>query len=143
VQGRATRVEVDRDGDGVRDGFYTYKDGWRALEEHDTNNDGKIDRRVEYADHRRSVEIEDRDFDGRMEMKTFYGPNDVPVRAEIDRNGDGKPDVWEYYEGDSANQVALTRKEEDVNEDGKIDVTSYYAKGKLVRKEVADPSLVQ
>jgi antitoxin component YwqK of YwqJK toxin-antitoxin module len=143
VQGRATRVEVDRDGDGVRDGFYTYRDGWRAFEEHDTNNDGKIDRRVEYAGRRREVEIEDRDLDGHMETRTFYGESDVPVRAEIDRNGDGKTDVWEHYEGSAATQVALARKEEDVNGDGSVDVTSFYSKGKLVRKEVSDPSLVE
>jgi antitoxin component YwqK of YwqJK toxin-antitoxin module len=143
ASGRATRVEVDRDGDGVRDGFYTYRDGWRAFEEHDTDNDGEIDRRVEYADHRRSLEIEDRDLDGRMEMRTYYGDGDVPVRAEIDRNGDGKPDVWEHYAGSAATQVSLERKEEDVNGDGNVDVTSYYSKGKLVRKEVSDPSLVQ
>ena len=70
-------------------------------------------------------------------------PGDVPVRAEIDRSGDGKPDVWEHYEGSAATQVALARKEEDVNGDGNVDVTSYYSKGKLVRKEVSDPSLVQ
>ena len=47
------------------------------------------------------------------------------------------------YEGAAATQVALSRKEEDLNGDGRIDVTSFYAKGKLVRKEVSDPSLVQ
>jgi antitoxin component YwqK of YwqJK toxin-antitoxin module len=142
-EGVAASAEVDRDGDGVRDGFYTYRNGWRALEEHDTNNDGKIDRRVEYADHRRSLEIEDRDLDGKLETHTFYGPGDLPIRAEIDRDGNGTPEVWEFYEGNAATQVALARKEEDVNGDGKVDVTSIYKNGKLVRKEVNDPSLVQ
>jgi hypothetical protein len=36
----------------------------------------------------------------------------------------------------------LSRKEEDVNKDGKADVTSHYKKGKLVRKEVSDPTLL-
>jgi antitoxin component YwqK of YwqJK toxin-antitoxin module len=143
ADGVAVSAEVDRDGDGVRDGFYTYRNGWRALEEHDTNNDGKIDRRVEYAERRRSLEIEDRDLDGKLETHTFYGPGDLPTRAEIDRDGNGKPEVWEFYEGSAATQVALARKEEDVNGDGKVDVTSIYKNGKLVRKEVSDPSLVQ
>jgi antitoxin component YwqK of YwqJK toxin-antitoxin module len=143
ADGVATRAEVDRDGDGVRDGFYSYRGGWRALEEHDTNNDGKIDRRVEYADRRRSLEIEDRDLDGKLETRTFYGPGDVPIRAEIDKDSNGKPEIWEFYEGSAAAQVALARKEEDVNGDGKVDVTSIYKNGKLVRKEVSDPSLVQ
>ena len=35
----------------------------------------------------------------------------------------------------------LSRREEDKNGDGKIDVTSVYENGKLVRREIADPSL--
>jgi hypothetical protein len=33
-------------------------------------------------------------------------------------------------------------REEDVTGDGKIDITSIYENGKLVRREIADPSLV-
>ncbi len=34
------------------------------------------------------------------------------------------------------------RKEEDKNGDGSVDITSYYENGKLVRKEVSDPSVL-
>jgi hypothetical protein len=135
------RVEVDRDFDGIRDAFYTYQDGTLALEEHDTNGDGVIDRRVEYASRRRSVELEDRDFNGTMDFRTFYDEREIPVRTELDTNEDGQTDVWEYYEGSDPANILLVRKEEDLDADGEVDVTSHYSKGKLVRKEISDPSL--
>jgi hypothetical protein len=36
----------------------------------------------------------------------------------------------------------IVRKEEDSNGDGSVDVTSFYEKGKLVRKEVSDSSVL-
>ncbi len=134
------RVEVDRDFDGIRDGFYTYEDGTLAYEEHDTNNDGVIDRRVEYVARRRTLELEDRDFSGIMDFKIFYDEREIPVRTELDTNEDGQTDVWEYYEGSDLPSIVLVRKEEDLDADGEIDVTSHYSDGKLVRKEIDDPS---
>jgi hypothetical protein len=66
----------------------------------------------------------------------------VPERTERDTNGDGKTNVWEFYEGKEPEKIVLVRKEEDLNADGQVDVTSFYKKGKLVRKEVNDPDLV-
>ena len=77
-----------------------------------------------------------------MEFRTYYDANEVPVRTELDNNGDGQTDVWEFYEGDEPSSIVLVRKEEDVNADGDVDVTSYYETGKLVRKEVSDPSFL-
>ena len=37
----------------------------------------------------------------------------------------------------------LTRREEDTNQDGTPDVISTYANGKLVKKEINDPSVGQ
>ncbi len=134
------RVEVDRDFDGIRDAFYTYEDGTLAYEEHDTNNDGVIDRRVEYVARRRTLEVEDRDFNGTMEFKIFYDEREIPIRTELDTNEDGQTDVWEYYEGSDLPSTILVRREEDLDADGEIDVTSHYSDGKLVRKEIDDPS---
>ena len=139
--GLGDRVEVDRDSDGVRDGFYTYDNGALAYEEHDVNNDGVIDRRVEYAGRQRAVEVEDRDFNGAMDSRIFYGEGEIPIRTELDTNEDGQTDVWEYYEGNDPANVLLVRKEEDLNADNEIDATSHYRNGKLVRKEISDPSL--
>jgi hypothetical protein len=50
----------------------------------------------------------------------------------FDRNGDGRPDVWRWYDahGECA-QVAV-----DTNFDGRPDVQEYYRGGKLVRREL-------
>lgn len=140
--GRGSRVEIDRDFDGRRDGFKVYAGGALSLEEHDTNADGKIDRRVKYEGSRRVVEEEDRNHDGTMDFRTFFDEREFPSRTEADTNGDGRPDLIEYYEGSDPSNPILLRKEEDVNHDGKTDITSHYKKGKLVRKEVSDPDLI-
>ncbi|MFI5314636.1 MAG: hypothetical protein ACHQ6T_02965 [Myxococcota bacterium] len=138
----ATRVEVDRNFDGTRDGFLQYQNGVLLYEEYDNNGDGKIDRRIEYVAGKRTVEIEDTNLDGIMDSRTYFDDKGIPTRVERDKNQDGKTDVWEYYEGTDPSHVVLVKREEDTNGDGVVDVTSYYEKGKLVRKEVADPNLV-
>jgi hypothetical protein len=60
---------------------------------------------------------------------------------ERDTNGDGRPDVFEKYDTSSGAAV-LSRREEDKNGDGQIDITSIYENGKLVKREINDPSLV-
>jgi len=58
---------------------------------------------------------------------------DVVVRRERDLNGDGRVDVWEYYDetGNLEKQVV------DLDFDGKPDVIIYFEKGQMVRKESA------
>jgi antitoxin component YwqK of YwqJK toxin-antitoxin module len=141
--GQGSVVKVDRNLDGSPDAEYVYEDGTLQLEKHDTNLDGTTDRRVEYQNRRRVVEIEDRNHNGKMDFRTFYGPEGVPIRTEEDTNEDGRTEIWEFYEGQDPGQISLVRKEEDLDADGGVDVTSYYEKGKLVRKEVADPEVLQ
>jgi hypothetical protein len=62
------------------------------------------------------------------------------VRVERDAKGDGKPDVFESFEQQSGKTV-LVRREEDLDQDGTADVISIYDKGKLVKREITDPSL--
>ena len=52
-----------------------------------------------------------------------------PKAVAIDTNKDGKPDRWEYHDG---NKV---RVEADTNFDGKIDEIAYFENGKLVKGE--------
>ena len=52
-----------------------------------------------------------------------------------------RPDVFETYAILDGEPV-LTKREEDKNQDGTIDITSIYENGKLVRREISDPSLM-
>ena len=113
-----------------------------VYEEHDTNGDAKADRRVEYVSGARNVEIEDANLDGVMDAHTYFDASGVPTRIERDKNQDGKTDVWEFFEGNDPAKVVIVRREEDKNGDGSVDVTSFYENGKLVRKEVSDPSVL-
>ena len=141
--GRGARVEVDRNNDGVRDAFQVYAGDALAYEEYDDDNDGRVNRRVEYRDRARSVEMEDRDADGTMDLWTYYAPDGRPIRVERDtRRQDGKPDVFEHYEGRGPD-MRIVRKEEDVNGDGKVDVVSHYEDGRLSRKEIQDPDALE
>src|SRR5262249_51565190 len=138
----AGRGEVARTFDHQRHGFVQSQNGMLAYQKYDNNNDGKIDRRIEYVNGKRHVEIEDTNLNGVMDARTYFDDKGVLTRVERDKNEDGKPDVFEYFEGTDPGKVVLVKREEDTNGDGIIDVTSYYEKGKLVRKEVADPNLV-
>ena len=87
---------------------------------------------------------EDRDHDGRMDRWITYAPVDgeeMVSRIERDTTGDGKADVFETYEA-ADGEPRLTRREEDKNADGTIDITSIYENGKLVRRQISDPDLV-
>jgi hypothetical protein len=142
--GVMTAREVDRDGNGAKDAFYTYQGGSLVEERHDQNGDGKIDRIVHYQDRRLVSVEEDRNHDGKMDTWSTYGTGpkgeEVVVRVEKDTKGTGKPDTFETYAQEDGKTV-LVKREEDVNGDGKIDITSLYEKGKLVKREIADPAL--
>jgi hypothetical protein len=141
---RMTAREVDRDGDGTRDAFYSYQGDSLVEEKHDADNDGAFDLIVSYAARLRTKVVEDRDRDGRPDSWTFYREHDgdeVVVRIERDSDGSGKPDVFETYTIVDGEPV-LAKREEDKNQDGSIDITSIYENGKLVKREISDPSLV-
>jgi hypothetical protein len=58
----------------------------------------------------------------------------APVRRlvqTLDRNGDGRPDVWRHF--DARGQV--TEIQVDSNFDGKPDIEEFYEQGALVRRE--------
>ena len=55
----------------------------------------------------------------------------IPKVVEIDRNHDGVPDRFEYYNPDGS----VDRIETDTNFDGKIDEWVYYKNGVVVRAE--------
>ena len=53
------------------------------------------------------------------------------VVEEVDRNGDGRTDIWRYLK-----DGVLTRSEVDSDYDGKIDFWAYYKNGKTERQEI-------
>lgn len=141
---RMTYREVDRNFDGISDAFYIYHGEWLSEERHDANGDGKIDRLLFYARGALVRTEEDQDRDGNFDTWTTYqaaNGQEFVARIERDQSGDGKRDFFEIYAFDGK-QSLLSKREEDTNGDGGIDITSFYEKGKLVRREVTDPSLV-
>lgn len=145
AQGRMTSREIDRNGDGTRDALFEYRNNQLALESYDANDDGRVDLRIEYQNMRRVRSQEDHDKDGRMDIWTRYvaqGDRDLPVEIERDRLGRGKPNTFERFEaapGSAESGVQLVERAEDVDGDGSIDVISSYERGKIVRREIADP----
>jgi antitoxin component YwqK of YwqJK toxin-antitoxin module len=136
--------DVDRDGDGLRDAFYEYESDSLIRERHDANGDGTPDLVVHYENRLRVRAEEDGDRDGRMDTWTTYTPfegEELVARIERDTDGSGKVDLVETY-GEIEGRATLTRREEDKNGDGEMDIKSIYENGKLVRREISDPSLV-
>ena len=56
------------------------------------------------------------------------------TEQQLDLNGDGKPDVFNYYRGEAR---LLVRKEVDLNWDSRVDVRSWFdASGQLEKEEM-------
>jgi hypothetical protein len=141
---RMVRREIDRDADGVKDAFFKYVGDSLVEQRHDADNDGRIDLVVFYESRRRVRSEEDRDRNGKMDTwTTFTMVNGVEVISRIERDSKdrGKPDVFETFNTLNGKPV-ISKREEDVNGNGKIDITSIYKNGKLVRREILDPSLM-
>ncbi|MCH2169271.1 hypothetical protein MK489_00690 [Myxococcota bacterium] len=141
---RMTERKIDRDYDGTKDAFYTYRHGGLVEEQHDPDNDGTMNS-VSTYDRRKRIETkEDRSGDGSFDHFTTYHVVDgveLVKRVERDTNGDGARDRFEEYTA-SEGQAVLTKREEDKTGDGQIDITSIYENGRLVRREISDPSLL-
>lgn len=87
-----TKDGVDRDGDGVLDEKWTYRDGRMTKAETDRNFDGKVD------------------------LIYHYDLRGLPKRAKYDDDFDG------IYETEYIHEDAITqRQESDLNQDGDID----------------------
>ena len=143
-RGRMTEREIDRDTDGHKDAIYKYSGDSLVEERHDHNNDGKSDLIMNYRDRYLFKKQEDRTKNGQIDSWTSYGvkgDRELPIRIERDTNGSGKIDLTETFEIDSGEPV-IARREEDKNGDGVTDVISIYENGKLVKREFANPDMV-
>jgi len=70
--------------------------------------------------------------EGKPGIGTLKGARPIGQAVEeVDRNGDGKTDIWRYLE-----DGVLSRSEVDSDYDGKIDFWAYYKNGKTERQEI-------
>jgi hypothetical protein len=79
--------------------------------------------------------VSDRDGDGRADTRAVMDGTAV-TRIEIDRNGDGKPDRWEFYASAAAGATpVMERAEESDAADGRITRREFFEGGAIVRAE--------
>lgn len=121
--GRLVQLTADQNGDGRAD-QWTYMDGTRAIRgEADTDDDGRIDR-WEYfgpAGELAMVGTSSR-ADGIEDTWTWTAPINGEGRVDVASSRDRRPDRREYYSGDR-----LARVELDTNGDGLVDRWDFYA----------------
>jgi hypothetical protein len=102
----------------------------------DRDKDGRVDARA-FMDGTRIQRIEiDEDGDGKPERWEYYAPAasgtaNVIVRAEEASATTGKMVRWEYYDGGR-----IARVDEDVDEDGRVDKWELYRAGRLATVEL-------
>jgi hypothetical protein len=77
------------------------------------------------------IKKEDKNNDGKPDMWIYYNDNKKPVKIESDGNYDGKPDLWISY-----GEKGQRRTEIDLNFDGRPDMYSYYLYGQRVKLEI-------
>ena len=142
--GRAISREVDRDDDGVRDAFYRYEGGSLVEERHDADNDGRIDLHITLKGRLRVHAEEDHDKDGRVDTWITYSvldDDEIVSQIERDKKGRGFADTFETFEAIDG-KAAISRRDEDVDGDREIDIRSIYRDGKLIRREIHNPAVV-
>jgi hypothetical protein len=77
------------------------------------------------------IKKEDKNKDGKPDMWVYYDDNKKLVKMESDRNYDGNIDFWVSY-----GEKGQRRTEIDLNFDAKPDMHSYYQDGQRVKLEV-------
>jgi hypothetical protein len=95
-----TCKQVDFDHDGRKDWVVGYhRKGNPQFEKADFDYDGKWDMSTVYDTKTGAkVEVErDIDFDGKFDVKEVYDSAGQLTDVRRDRNGDGRPDLWEQY----------------------------------------------
>ncbi len=77
------------------------------------------------------IKKEDKNNDGKPDMWIYYDNNNRPVKIESDRNYDGKLDLWISYGEKGRRKTGI-----DLNFDGRPDMYSYYQYGQRVKLEM-------
>ncbi len=114
-----TCKQVDFDHDNRKDWVVAYgRKGNPIFEKADFDYDGKWDMSAVYDTKvNQLAEVErDTDFDGKFDVKEVYDTAGALTGVRRDRNGDGKPDLWEQYK-----DTILLAILYDEDFDGKVD----------------------
>jgi len=77
------------------------------------------------------IKKEDKNNDGKPDMWIYYDDNKRPVKIESDRNYDGKLDLWISYGKKGQRRTGI-----DLNFDGRPDMYSYYQYSQRVKLEI-------
>jgi hypothetical protein len=156
-----TRTLVAPDGAVVARYYFEEGDEQALLREDDWNGDGRPDRWTAYLDDQRREVWQEDDGSGNPRLHMTYGPGRGPVekividndhdgrpdriflyragqlhRESRDTNGDGRLDQIEYFDP----LASLVLREEDLDGDGEIDVRTHYRAGRMVSREIINPS---
>jgi hypothetical protein len=98
---------------------------------YDSKNNGKFDT-VSYMDGARVLRIEiDTDGDGKVDRWEYYGADQKLTKVGFSRANDGKEDAWSYAGADGK----IERIEISTRRDGKIGRTEHYENDLPVRAE--------
>ena len=63
--------------------------------------------------------------------------------VEVDLNGDGRAEVYNYYRARTQAARLLVRREADLNQDGRIDIWSFFDETGSVTQEKMDGDFIQ
>ena len=97
-----TCKQVDFDHDGRKDSVVAYnRKGNPIYAKYDFDFDGKWDYSAVYDPKTGNLAEVERatSFNGKFDVKEIYDSSGQLVSVQRDRNGDGRPDAWEQYQG--------------------------------------------
>jgi hypothetical protein len=110
---------------------YDRETGKLTLLKYDSNGDGKPDT-FSYMDGSQVVRIEiDEDGDGTIDRWEYYTRDQKLEKVGFSRAHDGKADAWSFSNPDGS----LNRVEISTRRNGRVDRTEYYGNGVLLRAE--------
>jgi len=132
------RIDEDFNHDSAIDSWTDYRDGRVIRRRSDANHDGVVDSWTYYRDGEISRHERDTTGDGFRDHVGYYR-NGMPDLEEQDLDGDGRAETTVRYDA----QEEIIGREEDLNGDGGVDLISHFENGKLISRELLDPSALE
>ncbi|MEE9607020.1 MAG: hypothetical protein V3U03_04715 [Myxococcota bacterium] len=135
--GQVHQLEEDIDQDGAADSWSDYHNGRVIQRRADTDHNGSVDTWTFYRDGEVTRHERDTNGDGIRDRVGFYVDGRLTLEKQ-DHNADGQPDVTLHYDA----KERIARKEEDTDGDGQLDVISHFEAGRLTRRDLLNPDLL-